>query len=441
MIPKILQSVGRIWTSIKNSYNEEKWDRIRTKLGLLDGESWARFGRTANYSGKSVTVDRVLQLSAAWACIRLTAQAISILPQAIYMKTANGGREEITDSREARILTESPNASQTAVEFWEEMAGWLAGVGNSTALIERTAANLSALTPVPFRDCIPVRRNGTVMYRLTDRGKEEYVPRENVLHLRLFSLGGLSGLSPIQYGANTFGASMAVEESAAKFFSNGIQSSIVVGASVGERGFSDQQTDQLQKRLEQFAGSDRAWRALVLPFDLKAEKLTINPEDSQMLETRKFDVEEICRWWNVPSILVGHVSEGTTTWGSGIEQIFLAWLALGINPVLKKIEARVNKQLIPTPRTYFEFNRAALMQMDSKALASFLSTMVQNGLMDRNEARAKINYPARDGGDELTVQVNLTKLSNLGNQATIDQSARNALRAWLDLNDGGSKDE
>ena len=124
-------------------------------------------------------------------------------------------------------------------------------------------------------------------------------------------------------------------------------------------------------------------------------------------------------------------------WGSGVEQILLSWLTLGIDPICDRIEARIKKQLIrPTGnrRRYAEFNREALLQMDSKAKASFLSSMVQNGLMDRNEGRAKLNLPRREGGDRLTAQTNLAPLDQLGANDP-GQQVRQAFRAWLSTGD------
>jgi phage portal protein BeeE len=120
-------------------------------------------------------------------------------------------------------------------------------------------------------------------------------------------------------------------------------------------------------------------------------------------------------------------------WGSGVEQILLAWLTLGIDPLCDRIEGRIKKQLIrPTgnKRRYAEFNREALLQMDSAAKAAFLSMMTQNGLMTRNEGRAKLNLPWKQGGDDLTAQTNLAPLDKLG--AGMDGAqARAAMRAWL----------
>src|SRR5690606_35809640 len=121
---------------------------------------------------------------------------------------------------------------------------------------------------------------------------------------------------------------------------------------------------------------------------------------------------------------------------TGVEHILISWLTLGIDPLCDRIEARIKKQLIrPTGsrRRYAEFNREALLQMDSTAKANFLSSMVQNGLMDRNEGRAKLNLPNRDGADKLTAQTNLAPLDKLGGDVNAGAAAREALRNFLGI--------
>jgi hypothetical protein len=125
-------------------------------------------------------------------------------------------------------------------------------------------------------------------------------------------------------------------------------------------------------------------------------------------------------------------------WGTGVESILIAWLTLGIDPVCDRIEARIKKQLIrPTGnrRRYAEFNREALLQMDSQAKAAFLSQMVNNGLMTRNEGRTKLNLRKSDdaNADKLTVQSAMVPLDALGQQPEGNQ-VRAALMNWLGIN-------
>jgi HK97 family phage portal protein len=150
-------------------------------------------------------------------------------------------------------------------------------------------------------------------------------------------------------------------------------------------------------------------------FDFKA--LGLSPEDAQLLETRGFHVEEICRWFGVFPILIGHAGAGQTMWGSGVEQINLAWLTLYLGRELRRIEQAICKQLLtPAERVslYVRHNVDDLLRADSVGRAALYSSAGQNGWMDRNEIRAKENRPPRPGGDQLTVQSNLVPLEKLG---------------------------
>ena len=201
-----------------------------------------------------------------------------------------------------------------------------------------------------------------------------------------------------------------------------------------------QSRQRLAEQLKAYAGSRRAGKFMVLEGGLKYRAISLDPESTQMLETRRFSVEEIARWFGIPPIIVGHAAEGQTMWGTGVEAIVLQWLTTGLNPFLTRIERRIRKQLIPPGdrrRVYAEFNREALLQADTAGKASFLSTMVQNGLMSRSEGRAKLNLPSRAGADALSAQTNLAPLDRLGGSG--DAAVKSAFRSWLGLEDSNAE--
>lgn len=402
------------------------------RLTLQNGNAWsAAFGH-GSHAGKTVTLDTALQLGTVWACIRLTAQAASCLPLAMYEKKDDGSRVRVSEDEDiAEVICDSPNEDQTPLEFWETMVAWLMATGNAYSEKVDTGRRLSALQPLPSTHCHPVRdADGELTYRFNDRGKTEVLPRDKIFHLKGFGFGGDLGLSPIRYGVQTFGSAIAMEEATAKVFGSGLQASGVLSS---DKTLQPQQRSDLQGIMEKYVGSSNAGKLMILEAGLKYERLALTPVDVQMLEHQRFSVEDICRWFGMPPIIIGHAAQGQTMWGSGVEQILIAWLTLGIDPLCDRIEARIKKQLIrPTGnrRRYAEFNREALLQMDSSAKASFLSTMTQNGLMTRNEGRAKLNLPRKDGGDDLTAQTNLAPLSSLG-AAADGNAARAAMRSWL----------
>jgi HK97 family phage portal protein len=232
---------------------------------------------------------------------------------------------------------------------------------------------------------------------------------------------------------------MASQTAASGTFSNGMRPT---GFFLFDQLLSPEQRTEARKTLvEPLSGSDHAGGVGILEGGVKWQTVSLDPEAAQMLETRRFDIEEICRFFGVPPILIGHAGAGQTMWGSGVEQILLAWLTLGVDPICDRIEARIKKQLIRPysgPRRYAEFLREALLQMDSKAKAAFLSTSVQNGLMTRNEGRAKLNLPRMPGGDELTAQTNLAPLDQLGGPGPLN-SLRAALQAVIQSDDKGKE--
>ncbi|REF69948.1 phage portal protein [Paracoccus versutus] len=417
------------------------------RLRLSDGSGWSQLFGRSSYAGKTVTMTSAMQLSAVWACIRVTAQAISALPLGVYERRGDDDRVRVDDDPVADVLTGSPNADQTPLEFWEGMVAWLVTSGNAYAEKGLIGSRLTSLEPLQAGglNCRPVRLpDGRLVYRVTDRGKTEDLPRDKVLHLKGFgqSISDRDiGLSPIAVGANTMGAAMAAQEASSSVFANGMMPS---GFILFDQQLTKDQRAQARKNLiEPLQGSGKTGAIGILEGGTQFLQTQMNPEDVQMLDTRRFDIEEICRWWGVPPIVIGHAGQGQTMWGSGVEQILISWLVLGINPICSRIEARVAKQLLrphSSPRRYAEFNREALLQMDSTAKANFISRMVQSAIMTPGEGRAKLNLPRKDGTDRLLAQTSLAPLETLGQDKPTGQ-LRQALLNFLGITEKDKGDE
>ena len=398
--------------------------RVRSELRRLDerrkerraaleaGRDYAAaFGRES-HAGRAVTVESALELSAVWACIRQTAQTIASLPLAVYEKDADGGRRVVQD-RLSEVLTVSPNVDQTALEHWEGQVAWLLANGNCYAEKHEVGGRLSALTPLPAALVEPIRAaDGTISFEHWDRGKKEVLPGAKVMHVRGFGFGGMKGLSAIRYGVQSMGAGLAADETAARFFGSGLSLSGIIES---DQTLDAHQRGQLQEMLDEYASSARAWKVMTLEAGLKFTHAQLNPEDAQMLETRRFSIEDCCRWFGTPPIVIGHAADGQTMWGSGVEQILLAWMSQGLNPVMRRIEATIRKDLIGRSRghAYAEWNREGILQMDAKAKAEFLQKMVNGGIMTPNEARGKLNLSPIAGGDALLVQGAMMTLEQL----------------------------
>lgn len=379
----------------------------------LSGDAIANDFGLKSDAGPMVSGESIMRLSSAWSCIRATSQLIASLPCDLVEKQSDGSTVKIDDPL-CDIVTVKPNLVQTGPEYMEGVVSQILTRGNAYSEKLYVGPRLVGLRPL--MNVRPRKRNdGQFEYHINDRGITTVMPPEKVFHLRNFGSGDGLGLSAIKYGVQSFGSALAADEAAAAVFANGLTPSGIVSA---DQTLTPEQRDQLQKMLAVYAGSKKAGKVIALEGGLKWTPVAISPEDAQLLETRRFQVEDICRWFGVPPIIIGHAAEGQTMWGTGVEAIMLSWLTIGINPFLRRIEARMRADLIPAERRgrlKFEFNREAMLQMDSKAKGEFLSKMGQSGTMSANERRAKLNLPRdRDpAADLLLAQTALAPLADL----------------------------
>ncbi|WP_176079329.1 phage portal protein [Paraburkholderia tropica] len=419
------KSPGRIKSSVL------KW--LGVPISLTDGSFWAAWGGRESSSGEIVTVESALQLSAAWACVRLIAETIATLPLNLYQKGANGTRTLATQHQLFDVLHNQPNADNTAVEFWEVIVASMLLWGNGFARKLRSGGVIIGLELLlPHRMTVKRLPTGALQYTYRDiDGSELVLTEDDVLHIRGFSLNGWLGVSVIAYAREVFGNAIAANKTSSSVFKNGLRPSGVL---------STDQILQKEKRTEirtdlqqQFGGAMQAGRTMVLEAGMKYQAITMNPGDVQLLETKAFNVEEICRWYRVPPFMVGH-SEKSTSWGTGIEQQMIGFLTFTLRPWLTRIEQAIRRGCLTTQeRTkYFaQFSVEGLLRADSAGRASFYSIMTQNGIMTRDDCRVKENLPPMGGNAAvLTVQSAMLPIDMLGQQ-TDASAAQDALKNWL----------
>lgn len=395
-----------------------------------DGAIWAAYYGATNWTGKSVTAGSALRLSTVWACVRLLAETIATLPIGFFERQADGTRKSASDHGLYRLLHSQPNAEMTAVQFWEVVVASMLLWGNAYVekiISGRRIVSLEFLLP----DRVSVRRleNGERQYRYRDSdGIIRVISEDRMMHIPAFSLDGINGLSPVQFGANVMGAAMATDETSAGMFKNAMKSP---GLVTMDTVFKPDQREEVRKHVKSVSDTGGY---MVLEKGASFQQLNMNPHDAELLASRGFNVEELCRWFRVPPFMVGH-SEKSTSWGTGIEQQMIGFLTFSLRPWLTRIEQSVKKNLLtPAEQTkYFaEFALEGLLRADSAARAAFYSSAGQNGWMSRNEIRGLENLPRVDGGDVLTVQSNLVPIDMLGK--TPDATgAQNALKQWLGI--------
>ena len=370
-------------------------------------------------SGKSVTVQSAIQLSTVYACVRVISETIASLPLGIY-ETVNDGNEKATDHPLYRLLHDEPNSEMTSFVFREVMLAHLLLYGNSYSQIIRSGKNqVIGLYPL-LPDHMDVDRdskgNLTYTYTTSD-GKTVLIKPRDVLHIPGLGFDGVMGYSPIALEKNAIGLGIASEEYGSKFFSNGARPSGIL---------THPNTVKNPKALREswnsaYGGSSNSNRVAILEEGMKFEPIAIPNNEAQFLETRKFQVDEICRIFRVPPHLVGNLEHATF---SNIEHQSIDFAVHTIRPWLVRIEQAMNRALLSDQekgRFFVQFNIDGLMRGDYKSRMEGYAIGRQNGWLSANDIRALENQnpiPKEEGGDAYLVNGNMISISTAMKQQT-----------------------
>lgn len=407
ILKSVIDGAGVMWSMVAATW------RGSPALGTNTGQQVNEPTRSKMPTATSVTVDSALSLSTVWACAELVATTIASLP--CYLYERRGGKLILAEDHPLfTVLAHSPNRNMDPSNYFE--ASGLSEIlgGNSYSYIERNAGgDVIELVPMATAQVEVFLYQGRLWYAYTQDGQKVTLPSEKVFHVRGMG-NGYMGLSPLAYARGAVDSAQAAERFGTSFHANAGKPG---GVLTIDHVLNDEQRTAVQKNfVDYLAGSENAFKLMVLEAAMTYQQVQLSPEDSQMLESRAFSVPELCRFMHrVPPILIGH-NDGTTTWGSGIEQLLLGFFSTSIRPILRRKERAIKQQLLkPEERRRYEveFDFTDLLRADSKARAEFYSQMVNNGLMTRNEARDLERLPRIEGADQLTVQGALIDLKDL----------------------------
>ncbi|MDR2173653.1 MAG: phage portal protein [Burkholderiales bacterium] len=391
--------------------------RLLNAAGALSPSSLAEIRGQSGYgmseSGKNVTIETSLTLSAVWACVRLLSETVSTLPIQIFERGKDGKSALKYDYPLYQILHDTPNADMSAVDFWCVMQASVELQGNAYALKLRAGNDIIGLDPLKS-EAMKVERekSGALLYVYKDKHREGKYREEDILHIRGFTLDGVMGMSTIAYAKSAIGLALAADGVANDTFKNGLRPAGILQTG---KVLTAEQREIYNQRLDAWR-SKRSGSIMVLEMNESLSDAKLSPEDAQLLASRGFSVEDVCRWFGVPPFMIGH-NEKTTSWGTGLEQQNIGFLTYTLAPRLSRIAQAIGRSLIPVEdrqRYFAEFNIEGLLRADSAARSEFYSKMLQNGVMTRNEVRSKENLQSVDGGDALTVQSNMITIDKLG---------------------------
>lgn len=380
-------------------------------------------------AGVTVNEKTALAMPAVWQSVNIIAGTCAGLPLHAFKK-GDESRTVLTKGAAAELL-DNPHPDLVAYDFWEIVYGHRALWGNAVCLKLRDKNGvIRELWPVhPSR--VKFGRESTTGQKVyaidggEDAGGLTYVGDKDILHLPGFGYDGISGLSPIQMARQGIGLALAAEEFGAKLFGSG---SLASGILQTDQRLRPEQADALAARWrKKSAGIVGAHEVIVLDAGSKFTQLTIPPEDAQFLESRNFQVREIARMFGVPPHLLMDV-EGSTSWGTGIEEQTLGFVVFNLRRWLTRTEQALTRMLAPgTVMAKYSLN--GLLQGAPEKRAEFYTKMWNLGALSTNDIRRLEDMAPVEGGDQRYIALNFGPLGALPNSGGDEPAETDADRA------------
>lgn len=345
----------------------------RAENGSLSMSEFAEFVFGGDSRSTTVTERTAMGISAVYACVSLIGGAIASMPLHIYRRSSDGERKRI-DAPEWWLLNEQMFPCWPAAIGWEYTAGSLLLQGDAFWRIHRKVGGLSAdvagFEPLDPKTVTVKRIGERLRYRVSPQpaqtGASESVDldQDDVIHVPGPGFNGLRGTSQISSALRINGSiALSGEVYQAAFFDNSARPDIVLQT---DGNLSKDALESLRGQWEEkYRGAARSHKPAILTGGLKVQPLTMNAVDQQLLESRKFALEDICRVFGVPPWMIGH-TEKTTSWGSGIEQMAIGFTKFTLQRHLVKIEQEINRKLFKTAARFCEFSTAGLERGDIK---------------------------------------------------------------------------
>lgn len=365
-------------------------------------------GRTGGSTGIYIDQQRALAISSVWCAVNLIAGAVGYLPMHVYRRL-NEGKNRATEHPAYPLLHLRANPYMDAMTFRETLQGHVLFHGNGYAEIERNGAGQPiALWPLLPNMVTCKVEDGAPVYEIRlPKGPSAMLPPSRVLHVRGLGFDGLKGYSVIDYAAENLALTAAIEEFGAKFFKNGVYPSGVLET---DGSLNQKQYDALKASFDKnSAGLSNAHRTLILQMGLKWHQIGADPKAAQLLVSRKYNVEDVARWFNVPAYML---QSDSTQARATIEQKaddFIRWTLL---PWLRRWEMEVNYKLFAETDIQAgylaEFRLEEMLRADANTQAQVDAIYLQNGIYSINEVRNRLNMNPVEGGDEHLQPLNLT---------------------------------
>jgi len=355
-------------------------------------------------TGVQVSEDNALTFSAVYAAVRVISETIASIPLNVYRYDGET-REKAIGHPIQQLLAETPNAVSSSFTFREAMAANLVLHGNAYAKIEINAAGRPvSLTPLnPMKVEVKVVE-GEKVYVFAD--KTTYLDYE-ILHFVGLSFNGLTGKSPLAIAREAVAIGLAAQEYGARFYSNGANTGGVITAPGRLSAEAIQRLKASWNRAN--SGLSASHGTAILEEGMKYDKIGLDPEAAQFLQSRKFQVNEIARIFRIPPSYLADLDNSSTR--ANVEQQAIGFVRDCITPYVRRMEVELNRKLFREDEAnyYAYFSMDGLMRGDTQARYNAYAIGRQWGWLSVNDIRDLENLNPVEGGDVYLQPLNMVQ--------------------------------
>jgi HK97 family phage portal protein len=386
------------------------FDRIRPqkKAETRSAFDETGVGLALNFNGYSTyKTSQSMTLAAVHRCVSVITNAVSSLPVKLYVIDKDGYKQELENDL-SYFLSKKPNSKMNAYTFYSLIVKDILLNGNGYALIIREGGRIKGFQYVQAGLVSPIDMIDHIEYSVT--GVKGMVRQEDILHFMNYTDNGVYGISVLTHARRTLGIADYGDKAAENFYKSG-------GCTSGFLKFdgpsNQKQRDEMISAWNTATGGPNNGPngIAVLPANVTYTQLSVNPADAQLLESRKFEVIDICRFFGVSPTKCFDLSSASY---STVEATELAFLNDTLRPLLSKIEMELETKLFRQGEHYdIKFDVSELLRTDKTSQAQYFTQLFNLGVLSPNDIRKQLDMDAVEGGDIHVAQINLTSIKNL----------------------------
>ena len=347
-----------------------------------------------------------LAVSAVYACVQLIAGAIAALPVQVFRQARDGDRAIDVNSDLWWTMNEQFSPRWAASAGWSFLVGSKLLHGDCFAEILRGAGGrVAGLVPIhPNRVRVVAMPDGSrLIYEIQpdttierpspEASRVRVLDQDDMLHVPGFGFNGLNGLSPLKHALRVSGRlAISAQDFSATFLQNMARPDYALKT---DKTLTQDQIDDLKRQIDaKHGGTMNGGKPMLLQGGMSIQSLTMPLEEMQLLETRKFQVEEIARVYGVPAFMIGH-TEKTSSWGTGVEAMGKGFVRFALRTHLNEFQNEINRKFFRNAGRVAEFDTSELERGDTLAMYQALRVALgragEPAFISVEEARAKLN--------------------------------------------------